>query len=115
MDAEMTIAFGIVTVVAFIMIAIGIFQFKKKDNPVGFYNVTIPPSKDEISNIIEWNKKHGLIWLVYGICIELGFLLGLIMPVEELEMLFMIGGIVLPLPFMVLRHHYLVKRYKNED
>ena len=25
------------------------------------------------------------------------------------------GGIVLPLPFMLLRHHYLVKRYKNEN
>ena len=53
-----------------------------------------------------------MIWVVYGICIELGFWLGDVMPVEIFEMVFMMGGIIIPLPFMVIRHHRLEKKYK---
>lgn len=48
----------------------------------------------------------------YGICIELGFWLGFVMPVEVLEMVFMTGGVIIPLPFMVIRHRKLEKEYK---
>ena len=68
--------------------------------------------KEEISDVIQWNKKHGIIWLTYGICIELGFWLGFVMPVEVLEMVFMMGGVIIPLPFMVIRHRKLEKEYK---
>ena len=112
MNAEMIIGLVIISIVAGIMIIIGLFQLSKKDNPVGFYNVIDPPKKEEISDVIQWNKKHGIIWLTYGICIELGFWLGFVMPVEVLEMVFMIGGVIIPLPFMVIRHRKLEKEYK---
>ncbi len=101
----------IVSIVAFIMVLIGVIQFRKKDIPVGFYNIIDPPKKDEITDIIMWNRKHGVIWIVYGVCIEIAFLLGTIMPTEVLEMIFMMGGVVIPLPFMVLRHRTLEKQY----
>lgn len=97
---------------ASIMIIIGLFQLRNKEKPVGFYNVIDPPKKEEISDILQWNKKHGMIWIVYGICIEIGFWIGYVMPIEVLEMFFMIGGTVLPLPFMCLRHHKLEKKYR---
>ena len=109
-NAEMIMGLVIISVVACIMMLIGIFQINKKNEPVGFYNVIDPPKK-EISDIIQWNKKHGFIWIVYGICIELGFWLGYIMPNEVLEMVLMMGGVVIPLPFMVLRHRKLEKMY----
>lgn len=34
------------------------------------------------------------------------------MPVEVLEIIFMMGGVMLPLPFMAIRHHKLEKMYK---
>ena len=114
MDGEMLIAFGIVTLVALVMLIIGCSQYRTKDNPVGFYNVTMPPSKEEISDIKAWNKKHGIIWIVYAACIEIGFLLGLVMPFEILEMVVMFCGIVLPLPFMVIRHKSLEKEYMRK-
>ena len=86
--------------------------FTNREKPVGVYNVIDPPKKEEISDIIQWNKKHGIIWIVYGICIELGFWIGYVMPSEEPEIFFMIGGIVIPLPFMCLRHHKLEKVYR---
>ena len=111
MNPEMIMGLVIMSIVALIMLLIGIVQFMKKDGPVGFYNVIDPPKKDEITDIIQWNKKHGAIWIIYGICIELGFWLGYIMPTELLEMIFMMGGVVIPLPFMILRHRSLEKKY----
>ena len=112
MNEAMIIGLVIISIVAGIMIIIGLSQISNKENPVGFYNVIDPPKKEEISDVVQWNKKHGIIWIVYGLCIELGFWLGCVMPVEALEMIFMMGGVIFPLPFMVLRHHRLVKRYK---
>lgn len=111
MNEEMIMGLVIMSIVAGIMLIIGFSQLGKKDNPVGFYNVIAPPKKEEISDVIQWNKKHGIIWIIYGICIELGFWLGYVMPGEVLEMVFMIGGVVIPLPFMVMRHHKLEKEY----
>ena len=105
-------ALVIMSIVAVVMITIGISQFCTKNNPVGFYNVIDPHKKEEISDVIQWNKKHGFMWIIYGICIELGFWLGYIMPSEVLEMVFMMGGVIIPLPFMVLRHRALEKEYK---
>lgn len=82
----------------------------RNDNRIGY--LIDPPKKEDISDIIKWNKKHGIIWIVYGICIELGFWLGYVMPIEVLEMVFMMGGVIIPLPIMVIMHHKLEKEYK---
>lgn len=112
MNEGMIIGLVIVSIVAGIMIIIGLSQLNEKDNPVGFYNIIEPPKKEEISDVIKWNKKHGIIWIIYGICIELGFWLGYVMPIEVLEMVFMTGGVIIPLPIMVIMHHKLEKEYK---
>ena len=112
MNAGMIMGLVIISIVAGIMIIIGISQFIKKEDPVGFYNVIAPPKKQEILDVMKWNKKHGIIWIVYGICIELGFWLGYFMPTEVLGMLFMMGGVIFPLPFMVIRHRSLEKELK---
>ena len=65
MNAEMIMGLVIISIVAVIMVIIGISQFNKKENPVGFYNVIAPPKKEEISDVIQWNKKHGFIWNMY--------------------------------------------------
>lgn len=112
MNAEMIMGLIILSFVAAIMGLIGVCQVVKKDAPVGFYNVIDPPKKEEITDIIQWNKKHGMLWILYGICIELGFWIGYVMPSEVLEMIFMMGGVVLPLPLMIVRHHRLEKEYR---
>lgn len=113
MKGAVVMGLVIFLVVAGIMIIIGILQIRNKDNPVGFYNLIDPPKREEISDVIKWNKKHGVIWIVYGICIELGFWLGYIIPIEALEMVFMMGGVIVPLPFMVMRHKKLEIMYKR--
>lgn len=112
MNEGMIMGLVIISLVACMMVVIGLFQVLNKDRPVGFYNMIDPPKKEDISDIILWNKKHGLIWIVYGICIELGFWIGYAVPNEVLEMVFMMGGVILPLPFMIMCHHKLEEKYK---
>lgn len=114
MNAEMIMGLVIITIVASVMVIIGVTQYCKKDVPVGFYNLIAPPKKEEISDIIKWNKKHGMIWIIYGMCIEVGFLLGYVVPNEVLEMVFMMGGVVIPLPFMIIAHRNIEKRYRQD-
>lgn len=103
------------TVAALIMVSIGAVQVKKTNAPVGFYNLLCPPKKEEIKDIILWNKKHGRIWLIYGVCIELGFWLGILAKNDILEVVLMMAGVVLPLPFMDMRHKRLEKEYRKTD
>lgn len=35
------------------------------------------------------------------------------MPKEVLEMVFMMGGVVIPLPFMIIAHQNIEKRYRQ--
>lgn len=107
MNAETIV---IISFVAVVMVIIGLVQFNKKEEPVGFYNLIDPPKKEEISDTVLWNKKHGII---YGICIELGFWMGIVMPNEGLEIVFMIGGVIIPLPIMILRHNMLEREYRR--
>ena len=62
MNAEMIMGLVIISIVAVIMVIIGISQFSKKENPVGFYNVIDPPKKEEISDVTPLynflNKKY---------------------------------------------------------
>lgn len=109
----MIVASVIFSFVSGIMIMIGISQMRKKDDPVGFENLIDPPKRDEISDVIQWNKKHGMIWITYGICIELGFWLGYLVPTEALKMIVVLGGVIIPLPFMVIRHKSLEVKYRR--
>lgn len=52
--------------VALFVIAIGISNFKSIE-PVGFYSGVEPPTSKEITDIPAYNKKHGWMWVAYGI------------------------------------------------
>ena len=64
-----TIISGVIfCIVAMIMLGIGVSQLKSKE-PVGFYTGEKPPKVDQLSDVNSWNKKHGVMWIIYGICI----------------------------------------------
>lgn len=64
MDAATIMGFVIISIVAFIMVIIGVYQMMKKNEPVGFYNMIAPPKKNEITNINMWNNLD-CIWCMY--------------------------------------------------
>lgn len=95
---------------AIIMIGIGVSQIKSR-KPVGFYSGGQAPTAKEISNVTAWNRKHGTMWIFYGIGLVLAWVCGLIIgdSIWSLAPLFVFT--VLPIPGMVLYHQRLVKRY----
>lgn len=63
-------------IVAFIMIGIGISQVKSK-KPVGFYAGEEPPKEEQLIDVNLWNKKHGAMWIIFGIAIIGSYFVGI--------------------------------------
>ena len=112
MHSEDIIGFVIYLLVAFFMIGIGICQVKSK-NPVGFYSGEKPFKKEELSDVYLWNKKHGWMWICYGIIILLSYGIGFIIGIDSVMCVIpMCGGIIIPIPVMIWKHHRLIKEMK---
>lgn len=97
------------------IIIIGIAQYRSKD-PVGFWSGKEPPGKEQITDVKAYNRRHGLMWIVYGMGFILCFVCGL--PFGEriaayLCMMEAIGGIL----GMIAYHNKLNRMYgrKRED
>ena len=113
--AENLLGFGIFLFVSLIMIGIGISQVKSKE-PVGFYTGEKPPKKEEISDVTSWNRKHGMIWIGYGVAMTVSYLVSLLIPQEFISFVFLLIVIIGALPVMIYYHHYLMRKYlKNQD
>lgn len=105
--AETIISGVIFGICALIMLGIGISQLKSK-KPVGFYSGEKPPNEDEISDILMWNKKHGIMWIIYGIIIILTWCSGLLIG----DSIWIFVGAFLPIVVMMWYHKRLIKKYK---
>lgn len=95
---------------ALLMFGIGIFQVKSK-KPVGFYSGVKAPDAEELSDVKAWNKKHGAMWILYGVCIVFAWVCGLVIGNSLLLLIPFLICLLLPLPFMALYHRKLEKKY----
>ena len=111
MDTGTFFILFIMLFVAFLMFIIGIFQMQSK-NPVGFYSGEKGPDKIELTDVQGWNTKHGIMWVLYGITIVITSLIGVSMIYSVWCTVPLIGGVTLPLPFMIWFHHRLIARYR---
>lgn len=94
---------------AMIMIIIGITQCRSAE-PVGFYTGKTPPAKEEIRDVSAWNRKHGIMWILYGVCFVIIWILGLF--IRDLWFLpVFFAGTVLPVFVMIAVHRRLVRDY----
>ena len=96
--------------VALIMFGIGISQLKSKD-PVGFYTGEKPPEKERLSDVNAWNKKHGMMWVIYGGCIICSWVCSAFTGNSLHPEIPLIVGVVTPIFIMAICHHKLVKKY----
>lgn len=101
--------------VAVIMLGIGISQYRST-KPVGFYSGEKPPVECELTDVEAWNKKHGKMWIWYGIGIIISYLAGIPFLVVDSVwcVLPMCGGIIVPIPLMIRYHHKLIREYKKQ-
>lgn len=108
--AENIIAFVTVLLVSIIFIIIGVSQIRSKE-PVGFYSGVKPPKKEELMDMGAWNKKHGCMWIGYGLAFIIAFIICSFVKTEGIAATIMIcvgfGWLVI----MMLYHCYLKKTY----
>ena len=97
--------------VAFLMLLIGIFQMQSKKT-VGFYAGEKGPKEQELTDVQAWNRKHGTMWVAYGVVIMITSLIGVSMIDSVWCSVPLIGGVSLPLPLMIWFHHKLIVRYR---
>ena len=100
--------------VAAFMLGIGISQYRSK-KPVGFYSGEKPPLESELTDVGAWNKKHGKMWITYGVIIIVSYLLGVPFLIADSvwSVLPMCVGIMIPIPVMIRYHHKLIREYKR--
>ncbi len=110
MTGSAIITLIIYLMVAAIMIGIGISQLRSS-SPVGFYSGEKPPKEDELTDVQAWNKKHGMMWLVYGIMILFSYIAGYIIGDSILCLIPFCVGVILPLFVMIWYHQKLIRTY----
>ena len=108
--AENIIAFVILLLVSMIMIIIGVSQIRSKE-PVGFYSGEKPPKKEQLLDMEVWNKKHGCMWIVYGLSIIASFIICSFVKEEIIASIILLCIIIGAFPIMILYHRHLKKMY----
>ena len=108
--AEEFLGLGIIVFTALIMIVIGISQIKSK-NPVAFYTGEKPPQKEDLSDVSLWNKKHGMMWILYGVTMIGSYILSMVFPDEFIVFVIILIAILGGIVVMVFYHHYLMIKY----
>ena len=114
--AESWIYFAILCLTAFVMFAIGISQLKSRE-PVGFYTGVKPPEEKQLLDVKAWNRKHGIMWIVYGGCIMGCGLVSLAAGALRYNSVFLTLGeiaiLVMGIFVMVWYHTRLEKKYRR--
>lgn len=113
MKVETVISSVILLVSMAPIIIIGIAQYRSK-NPVGFWSGKQPPKKEQITDVKAYNRKHGLMWILYGIGFILCFVCGLPFGGEIAAYLCMIevlGGLF----GMIVYHNKLNRMYCKKE
>ncbi len=110
MGAEGIITLVILSICALPMVGLGIAQIRSR-KPVGFWSGKRPPSAEDVTDVAAYNRKHGVMWIIYGLGSVIAFCLGMLLGGEWwpaiLMMVEIMGGLVL----MILFHDHLDRVY----
>ena len=63
--AAIVVSFIVTFIPAMHLIILGILQYRSK-KPVGFWTGKKPPAEEAFTDITAYNKKHGIMWILYG-------------------------------------------------
>ena len=99
--------------IGIIMIIIGISKMKKQE-PIRFYHREKPLRYDEVTDVKAYNKKHGMMWIIFGVVIILFEIIGMIMKYSVyfffIVILTAIAGIILTMKYHQKINNEYVKK-----
>ena len=93
-----------------VMIMIGLYQ--RRSSVPAKLNSSEDLDPEEIRNIPDYNRKHGLMFIVYGAVIIGGVFLSWIFSSQYSAVIAMIACI-LPIPFLPKYHNYLLQQHQK--
>ena len=111
--AEIVITLVIILICTAPIIIIGIAQYRSED-PVPFWSGKKPPKKEQVTDVKAYNRKHGLMWILYGLGFILSFVCGLPFGgviAAYLCMIEVIGGMFV----MIFYHNKLNSMYLKKE
>ena len=95
------------------LIILGISQYRSK-TPVNFWSGEKPPSEETVTDIAAYNKKHGIMWILYGAGIVPAVMISVVMievtdeaPWICVSLAEVVGGLLL----LIRCHQYLTRKY----
>ena len=72
----MWVFISIITSAAVLMFGIGIYQWRsEKPARLSTGEPTIDPN--DLTDVKAWNRKHGMMWILYGLCLLAGLFISL--------------------------------------
>lgn len=95
------------------IIILGIVQYRSKE-PVGFWSGKKPPKREQIMDVRAYNRKHGRMWILYGVGFIVCFMCGLPfggLTAGYLCMVEALGGIFV----MIAYHNRLNRMYYRKQ
>lgn len=94
-----------------LFLTIGIYQYNQKEFPVSFNTGETPMRREDVSDVVAYNRKHGILWISFSMLLAIGFILGTILndPIwfSIITIVCMLGGI----GSIFLCHRWLVNKY----
>lgn len=96
------------------LLVIGIVQFRNT-RPVGFWSGVKPPLAKNVTDVRAYNRRHGIMWIVYSVGLAVAFFSGYIIDSSGVVWSIMVfvwavGGILV----MMLYHNHLEKKYVRD-
>lgn len=104
------ISLGICVSSAFLIVGIGIAQIYRK-KPVGFWSFQPPPSPRQVADVRAYNRKHGKMWIWFGLGMPAAYGLGAIAPYGFAAWLIIGSQLIGGLAAMIAYHNHLTKKY----
>ncbi len=101
---------SIITSAAVLMFGIGIYQWRS-EKPARLSTGEAAIDPEELTDVKAWNRKHGMMWILYGLCMLAGLVISL-----QIEDSLYAGGIMmvfifLPLLVIPAYHDHLIRQY----
>ncbi len=106
----MIVAYIIYGLCSLLFLLIGIVNYRQK-TPVTFYSSEKARKPEELNDVTSFNKKHGIMWILFGFAFFFSFVFGINLNNLILVITFTTLSPIILLVIMILYHQFLVRTY----
>lgn len=103
---------GLSIVCIILLVGYGVYNFLSSD-PVAFSRSEKSLRSCDLKDVKAWNRKHGMLWIIYAVAIFLGTLAEDLMGDNPFGPFVFMIFVIAPIPGMMSLHNKYVREYKK--